>query len=127
LFSSSVIVTAKLGVVIPLETIAKNGINLSFNPDQSKCIFMRLKEHPTVRIMVFQSGQLIVSGGKNTKDAKDAAKITCRKLIKWGATNAKLFKLRVNNIAANVHLDFKVQLSSLLNDSFREHKYVKPT
>lgn len=80
----NIVASANLGVKVNLDLLAMECENTEYEPEQFPGLVLRMAEPKTV-MLVFQSGGLIITGAKNTKDLQTAAEKTKKTIQKYKA------------------------------------------
>jgi len=123
----NIVSSVNLGYKLDLDYLARNLINIEYNPTKFGAAIKRIKK-PRTTCLIFSSGQLIITGAKSMAESCKAARIFARKIQK--ARNnlqikTKFVNFNICNIVASFCLKRKIQLTELYNSRKSNCTYVQ--
>jgi transcription initiation factor TFIID TATA-box-binding protein len=108
----NVVASASLGQKVNLDSVLKVFPDARYPSKQFPGIVLRLRK-PRTSALIFQSGKIICTGGKNENEAYEAVENIVKGLINKGVIATKKCEFRVNNMVASVNLGRNVDLPSI--------------
>ncbi len=115
----NIMCTVDLGCRLNLPYIARNSVNLEYNPEKFNPIVMRIR-NPKCTALIFTSGKIVCAGTKTESEAKSCARKFARIIQKLGFP-VKFLNYRITNIAASCELGYSVNLHKIFSPSFTEY------
>jgi transcription initiation factor TFIID TATA-box-binding protein len=103
-----------LSCPLDLKSIALKTRNAEYNPKRFAACIMRIRK-PKTTALVFASGKMVVTGAKDEKEARLAAKKYARIISKVGF-EAKFKEFKVQNIVGSCDVGFPIRLEGLAYD-----------
>lgn len=115
----SMVATFSVGQTLDLRKIAESTRNVEYNPDRCAPLIMRTRE-PKCTGLIFKSGRIILTGITSEEDARLAARKFARVIQRQGMS-VRMLNYRIQNVAAQCRLDFKVKLNELSQNKLYGH------
>lgn len=107
----NMVATADLGCPVELSYLAKHLKNIEYNPYRFSAAVLRLHS-PTVTILIFPTGKIVITGAKLDADARRAAK-KCVLMVKMLGYRAHGQSFMLRNVVALHDVGFRVCLTSI--------------
>eukprot|EP01083_Nonionella_stella_P032088 87809_1 len=107
----NIVATLHVQCQLDLKEIAIRARNAEYSPKRFAAAIMRIRD-PKCTALIFHSGKLVITGARNEKLAKHAAKMFTRILQKL-KFNAKFHDFKIQNIVASCDIKFPVRLEGL--------------
>ena len=112
---SNIAATANLLTDIDLSYLARNAINIEYNPDKHNTAVLRIRK-PKATCVMFESGRFNILGTQTLEDARKAALRFARivqKNFKYKYIRCLFFRL--TNIVIASYFHFRIHLENLYN------------
>jgi len=125
--TNNMVVSVDLNVNIPLEKLAVEVPEAEYNPEQFPGLILRFGDNkPTT--LIFNSGRIIVTGGKSIKEVKEIVEKIRGILKKMGIDTPSNYKLNVQNyvVAGNfdyTNIDITKMVSELENVQYDPEQF----
>lgn len=111
----NIVSTFSVGCELELKQIAMRARNAEYNPRRFAAVIMRIRD-PKTTALVFSSGKLVVTGAKNEKDARLAARKYARIIQKAGFKAVRFVEFKIQNIVGSCDVKFAIRLEGLADD-----------
>jgi len=115
---SNVVIAADLRIRLPLDTIAIELENTSYDPENFPGLIYRIEEgEKRVTILMFNSGKLIVTGAKSPKEARKYIEELRKTLKSIGIETPDDYVMSIRNFVANGRFKYtNIDINRLLED-----------
>lgn len=112
---SNVVCQGSVNCSVDLHHCVNHLRNAELNRQNFPALFVRLK-NPKVTLLLFSNGKLLATGGKSYEQDYRAMRQLTKSLQNIGYTKANLGPVTVQNLVAQLNLNFPIQLSKLVED-----------
>jgi len=115
---SNIVIAVDLKTRLPLDKIAMELENTSYDPENFPGLIYKIEEgDKRVTILMFNSGKLIVTGIKSSKEAKKYVEELRKTLKSIGIETPDDYTMTINNFVANGRFDYtNIDINKLLED-----------
>ena len=115
---SNVVIAADLKVRLPLDKIAIELENASYDPENFPGLIYRIEaNNKKVTILMFNSGKLIITGIKSSKEAKKYIEELRKTLKSIGINTPNDYSVSIKNFVANGRFNYSnIDINRLLED-----------
>ena len=115
---SNVVIAADLKVRLPLDKIAIELENASYDPENFPGLIYRIEaNNKKVTILMFNSGKLIITGIKSSKEAKKYIEELRKTLKSIGIDTPNDYSVSIKNFVANGRFNYSnIDINRLLED-----------
>lgn len=111
----NVVATVNLGCTLDLKQIAQRARNAEYNPKRFSAVIMRIRD-PKTTALIFQTGKVVVTGGKSEKMVRLAARKYARIIQKIGFPDVKFEDFKIQNIVGSADVKFPIRLEGIVDD-----------
>jgi transcription initiation factor TFIID TATA-box-binding protein len=115
----NVVACMDLGRSLDLESICGKDESGDFKLDKQsplgEAVMIRVMK-PRTTALLFASGKILVTGARDEREAKSAAKKVNRRIVKLGVEGTKATEFRIVNIVAQSHCNFAVDLDKFSSE-----------
>jgi transcription initiation factor TFIID TATA-box-binding protein len=109
----NVVASATLNQNLDLHTIVKAFPHVEYRPEQFPGAVFRLKR-PKTATLIFNSGKMVCTGAKSSRQARKAVRTIVRELKDCGIIIIQRPKITIQNIVASAALNGRVDLEKAL-------------
>ena len=117
----NIVATVELGCPINLQDVVHKVRNAEYNPKRFGALIIRIT-NPKTTALVFQSGKLVITGGKTVDDSRLAGRKYARIIERLGY-NVQFNHFKVQNVVASCDMKFAISLQGLIMKHPQNTKY----
>ena len=108
----NIVATVELGCTVNLQDIVHIVRNAEYNPKRFGALIIRIT-NPKTTSLVFQSGKLVITGGRKIDDSRLAGKKYARTIQRLGY-DVHFNHFKVQNVVASCDMKFAISLQGLI-------------
>lgn len=110
----NIVATVDLQCQLDLKSIAIRTRNAEYNPRRFAACIMRIRK-PKTTALIFASGKVVVTGARDEKESKFAAR-KYENIIKKLGFETKFSHFKIQNIVGSCDVQFPIRLEGLAYD-----------